>query len=181
MDPLALQVPQLEKLDESVESSVPSTEQAVTSVTWDSDGHEVSEKNTDWYWILWILAISLALAVLFFYEVITAVLIIVVAGTLTLLARTEQTSQTCTVSSEGIKVDELFYPYDSFRGYEIVEREGMAPLLILSTNAVLNPHLFIHIPDTISEEALAELLDQFMPFLEEGIPFSHRVVEYLGL
>ncbi len=184
MDPLALQVPQLEKPEEGAlndENENTNTETTVRSVTWDSDGHSVSEKNTDWYWILWILAISLALAVLFFYQVITAMLIIVVAGTLTLLARTEQTSQTCTVSPEGIKVDELFYPYESFRGYQIVERDGMPPLLILSTNAVLNPHLFIHIPDSISEDALAELLDQFMPLLEEGIPLSHRIVEYLGL
>lgn len=153
----------------------------VTSVTWTSTGHEVREKNTDWYWVLWIIAISLSLAVLIFYEIITAVLILVVAATLTLLARSEQTSQTCTVDAEGIRVDQLFYPYTSFRGYEIILREGKEPLLILSTNAMLNPHLFIHVPETVSVEALAELLDQFMPMLENGLPLSHRIVEYLGL
>lgn len=153
----------------------------VTSVTWTSTGHEVREKNTDWYWVLWIIAISLSLAVLIFYEIITAVLILVAAATLTLLARSEQTSQTCTVDAEGIRVDQLFYPYTSFRGYEIILREGKEPLLILSTNAMLNPHLFIHVPETVSVEALAELLDQFMPMLENGLPLSHRIVEYLGL
>jgi hypothetical protein len=153
----------------------------VTSVTWTSDGHEVAEKNKDWYWVLWIIAISLSLAVLIFYEVITAVLILVAAATLTLLARSEQTSQTCTVDADGIRVDQLFYPYTSFRGYEIILRDEVEPLLILSTNAMLNPHLFIHIPDEVSIDALAELLDQFMPMLEEGLPLSHRIVEYLGL
>lgn len=153
----------------------------VTSVTWTSTGHEVREKNTDWYWVLWIIAISLSLAVLIFYEIITAVLILVAAATLTLLAQSEQTSQTCTVDAEGIRVDQLFYPFTSFRGYEVILRDGKEPLLILSTNAMLNPHLFIHIPETVSVEALAELLDQFMPMLENGLPLSHRIVEYLGL
>lgn len=153
----------------------------VTSVTWTSEGHEVREKNNDWYWVLWIIAISLSLAVLIFYEIITAVLILVAAATLTLLARSEQTSQTCTVDADGIRVDQLFYPYSSFRGYEVILREGPEPLLILSTNAMLNPHLFIHVPENVSVDALAELLDQFMPMLEEGLPLSHRIVEYLGL
>ncbi len=153
----------------------------VTSVTWTSDGHAVAEKNNDWYWVLWIIAISLSLAVLIFYEVITAVLILVAAATLTLLARSEQTSQTCTVDADGIRVDQLFYPFSSFRGYEIILRDTAEPLLILSTNAMLNPHVFIHIPEEVSVDALAELLDQFMPMLDEGLPLSHRIVEYLGL
>ena len=153
----------------------------VTSVTWTSDGHAVTEKNNDWYWVLWIIAVSLSLAVLIFYEVITAVLILVAAATLTLLARSEQMSQTCTVDADGIRIDQLFYPYSSFRGYEIILRDASQPLLILSTNAMLNPHVFIHVPDEVSVDALAELLDQFMPMLDEGLPLSHRLVEYFGL
>ncbi len=151
------------------------------SASWISGGHEVSEKDTDWYWVLWILAGSLTIASLIFLQFITAVLIIVVGVTLTLLAKTEQVSQVFTINAEGVKVDSLFYPFSTFRGYDIIVRENKVPLLILATNAVLNPRLFIHVPESVEPDDLADLLDNFMPQLNEGIPLSHQIVEYLGL
>ncbi|MFM2415034.1 MAG: hypothetical protein RI911_727 [Candidatus Parcubacteria bacterium] len=156
-------------------------EDAVTAVSWSSSGHEVAQKDSDWYWIVWILAVSIAVAFVFFFDILMAFVVLVAAGTLTLLARTEQTNQNFTIDARGVTVNEQFFPYEVFRGYEIVERKGKDPLLVLSTQAVLNPHIFIHLTPEISIEALDEVLSNFITPVYEGVPFSHRVVEYLGL
>lgn len=169
------------QLNQGAVVSPDEAEGEAASASWISGGHEVSEKDSDWYWVLWIIAGSLVIASLIFLQFITAMLVIVVALTVTLLARSEEASQIFTLTADGIKVDSLFYPFDVFRGYDIVVREGKVPLLILSTNAVLNPHLFIHIPETVEPEDMMELLDNFMPQLNEGMPLSHRIVEYIGL
>jgi hypothetical protein len=148
---------------------------------WSSAGHTVREKNTDWYWILWIVSASLAVSALIFKDVLTAALIAIAGATITLLAKAEATNEDYSIDEKGITVDGYLYTYEKLQSFEIAERKDMPTLLVVNTSSPLNPHLFIHLTDDVPLAELRAFLDDTLPETTNGVPLSHQIVEFLGL
>jgi hypothetical protein len=149
---------------------------------WDGLDHPHEEKKPEWYVIKWIIAVGASLVALIFGNTLLGILIIVAAGTLSLLASRPHTYKTYVVDEHGLTISEMLVPYSRMHSYEFVDR-GHDHLLVIDTKDVLNPHLLIAVPDEHLEEAHA-LFTQYANGVAthtRGIPLSHTLMEFIGL
>jgi hypothetical protein len=151
-------------------------------ITWDGLDHPHEEKTPEWYVLKWIIAVAAALVCFIFGNILLGVLVLVAAGTLSLLASKPIPVKTYTVDERGVQIQSELFRYKDLRSYEFVDR-GHDHLLVIDTNHTLNPHLLIPVDDEIVDD-VRTAFDEYakdVPKHERGIPLSHTLMELIGL
>lgn len=152
------------------------------AVTWDGLDHPHEDKTPEWYVMKWIIAVAAALVAIIFSNILLGVLILVAAGTLSLLAARPTLHRTYTVDEHGVTISEHHTPFTAMHSYEFVDR-GHDHLLVIDTKQVLNPHLLIAIPDEHIDDVHTFFTEhaKHLPTHTRGIPLSHTLMELVGL
>lgn len=151
------------------------------TITWATHEHPPTEKSADWYWVLGIAIVSIAIASLFFAQYILALTVLVGGGTLALLGKSDTPHRDFTLTERGIEIDALLFPYANLISFDVVERRGASNLLIVDTETILTPHLFIPLTEEVQPDAVRNFLRQYIPEVPKGIPLAHQVTEWFGL
>lgn len=147
-------------------------------ITWQTIEYHHTEKTPDWYWIVGIVTLSIALISIILNNVIFAILIIVSAFTLSLFASRKPEIIDIEINNKGVKVGNTKYPYKSLESFWIETREGNDRILIKS-NAVLKPYIVIFIDDA-DPEKIREILEQHLEEEEHSEPLLEKLLLYFG-
>lgn len=152
------------------------------SVSWESYDHPHEEKSPEWYVIKWIIAGAAALVCIIFGNVLFGVLILVAAGTLSLLASRPVPIKTYTIDARGISINTELFKYSDILSHEFVDR-GHDHLLVIDTKKALNPHLLIPIDDEAIDDVRMVFAEhgKDVQAHSRGIPLSHTLMELIGL
>ncbi len=126
---------------------------------WHAPEYHVTEKSTDWYWALGIIAIAIAVAAILFSNVLLAVMVLVGAGAIALVANRPAREHRFALTEEGVVVDNDEWPYDSIISFSMIEYldETLPPFLSIKTRSILVPHLSIPVEDVDVDEVYAFL------------------------
>jgi hypothetical protein len=149
------------------------------NITWRAMEHHHTEKGSDWFWALGIIAVSSAVVALLFNNFLFALLIIIGSFTMALLASQPPRELQFTLTKRGIMIDRALYPYKMLMAFWIEEREDDVPILIVDAQRFLTPHLLISLEDVDAEE-VREYLLEYLPEEELHEPFAQRLAEALG-
>lgn len=148
-------------------------------ITWTAYEHEHTEKGSDWYWALGIVALSAAIVAVLFQNFFFAILILVGAFTLGLLATRPSQELTFTLTSRGILINQALYPFEMLVAFWIQGRDGDSPILIIDVQRFMTPHIITAI-DSTDVETIREFLLQHLPEEELREPFGQRFLENFG-
>ena len=148
-------------------------------IAWEAPAHNHIEKNSDWFWILGILSISVGTASFFFGNYLFAILIVLAAAVAAILANREPRIIEFVVSNRGIRIDETLYPYSTLDAYYIDEDDPMGPQLLVRSKKVFMHLIVCPIPEE-SIEDIEDILELRLPeeLLEE--PLSTKLLEIVG-
>jgi hypothetical protein len=151
-------------------------------ITWENYDHPHEEKSPEWYVLKWIIAGAAALVCIIFGNILFGILILVAAGTLSLLAARPVPMKTYTVDERGVTINTELFKYSEVLSHEFVDR-GHDHLLVVDTKHALNPHLLISIPDEHIDDVRALFAEHAkdVPTHTRGIPLSHTLMELIGL
>ena len=148
------------------------------TVTWRALEHAHTEKGSDWFWALGIIAISSAVVSLLFQNFLFAILILIGSFTMALLAKKPPRELEFTLTEKGIQIDQSLYPYKMMEAFWL-RTEGEEPTLIVDVRKFLTPHLIIPVPPEQAVVIRTYLLEHLKEEeLEE--PFGQRLFEMLG-
>jgi hypothetical protein len=149
------------------------------AITWEAPEHVHSEKTSDWYWALGIIALAGAGASIVFGNTLFGVVILLGAITMVLFALREPKMMEFAVTLRGIKVGSELYPYSTLESFYIDEEDPAGPQLFVKSERLFMPLIIVPIPeeyvDEIDDMVSARLHEEH---LEE--PFSHKLLEFLG-
>jgi len=149
-------------------------------LTWNTIEHEYTEKTQNWYWIIGIVAISIALIAIIFNNVLFAVLVIVGVFTLTLLATKKPQELSIELNQRGVRVNEILYPYTTIDSFW-VEEEIDTPRILIKSNKTFAPLLVILIePDQVSGDIVHDFLLNHLDEEEHQEPLFQKVLERVG-
>jgi|CXWL01.1.fsa_nt_gi hypothetical protein len=147
------------------------------SITWQADEHRHTERGTDWYWALGIIAVSSGITATLFNNVLFALLIVLAAVTIGILASRPPAIANFSLGEKGLSVDDTFYPYEEMLAFWVAE--GDEPTLLIDTPRFMTPDLVIPLTD-VSPESVREFLSDRVPEIELHESFFYHVMEFFG-
>ena len=137
-----------------------------------------TEKNSDWYWIVGIVTLSIAIISIILNNVIFAILIIVSVGTLTLYASRRPTIIEVEINSKAIIIGRVKYNFEDLDSFW-VEKEIGHPRLLIKSKRMLSPYISALIED-IDPENVRQALLPHLPEEQHTEPFLEKILIYLG-
>lgn len=147
-------------------------------ISWTTVEYIHREKTTDWYWIVGIITVSIALISIILNNIIFAILILVSSFTLSLFASKKPETVSVEINHSGVTFGKTHYPYKHLDSFWVETRE-IQPKIILKSKKVFMHFIVIFIED-IEEERVREVLSQYLPEEEHHEPFLEKLLMYFG-
>ena len=146
---------------------------------WDTPEYYYTKKSIDWYWAVWIIAISLAITSVILNNIIFGIFIIVATFALSIFAAKPPEIIHCKINTEGIITNKKYYSFENLESFSIDIETPTIPKLILISKKLLMPHIVIPIQN-IKIEDIKIFLTNHLPEKNHREPLLHKLVEYLG-
>jgi hypothetical protein len=151
----------------------------IKSIAWEAPEYYHVEKKSDWFWVLWILVIAGSLTSIFLGNYLLGILILLGGAAMALIANREPNVVPFAVTTRGIRIDDMLYPYSTLDSFYIEDEVGPYAQLLVKSQKTLAPLLVIPIPDDYIDEIESILETRLaQEHLEE--PFAHKLLEFFG-
>jgi hypothetical protein len=153
-------------------------------IEWTAYEHEHIEHSSEWFWMMGILAVALAIAAVIFGNFLFAILIVISAFLLAMFAVRRPPLVTFELSQKGLRIDRTMYPYRSLNSFFVVHGDAERDIpskLLLASQKPLMPLMVVPLDPAIDPELLTEYLSHFLTEEEHREPFAHHLLILLGL
>lgn len=150
----------------------------INLVSWQTFEYIHKDKTADWYWIVGIVAISVALIAIILNNIIFGVLVIVAAFTLSLVASRKPDIITVEIDNMGVKAGKTRYPYTFLESFWIETRDAH-PRVILKSKKIFMPYVAI-LTDDMDVDQIHDKLAKHLPEEEHVEPFLEKLMIHLG-
>ena len=148
-------------------------------ISWNTVEYIHTEKTSDWYWIVGIITVSIALISIILNNVIFAILVLVSSFTLAMFASRHPDTVSVTIDRSGVTFGRTRYSYSNLESFWMETRDGF-PRLLLKSKRTFMPFVVIHLGDEEFDEQIREALLQHLPEEENTEPLLEKVLIYLG-
>lgn len=147
-------------------------------ISWETFEYLHTEKTNDWYWIVGIVTISIAVIAVILNNVIFAILIIISSFTLSLFASRRPDVVPVKIDHTGVSFGKTQYPFSALESFWVETRDGY-PRLLLKTQKMFMPFVVIHIEDE-DPEVIRGVLEGRLKEEEHSEPILEKFLIYLG-
>lgn len=148
------------------------------NVSWTAPEYMHTHKSADWYWIVGIISVTLAILAIVLGNTLFGILILVSAFTLSLYASRPPHMQEIRVTDKGVQIDKVLYPYSILESYWIEENE-LHPRILLKSEHKLAPYVIILLGEVPSHE-IHEVLSQYLHEVKHSEPFLEKLLIWFG-
>ena len=149
------------------------------TIKWTTAEHDHQKRGSDWYWVLGILSLAVAISVAFLGNAMLGIIIVVAAAGLMLVSREGPREIDVTISPRGVKIRNDLYRFDNLKSFWIEEEEEDLPTLILHSERLILPHIRIHIEEVDPDEVRSFLLS-FLPEKEHEPGLAEGLSRFFG-
>lgn len=147
-------------------------------LSWQTTEYLHTKKTNDWYWIVSIVTISIAIIAVIFSNLIFAILIVIASFTLSLFASRKPEIMDVSIDASGATVGKDRYPYRELESFW-VETRDVHPRLFLKSKKIFMPYIIILL-EHMDPEEIKEWLEQYLPEEEHSEPLLEKILLYLG-
>lgn len=145
-------------------------------IRWSAEEFEYKEKSVDWFWIVWIISIGLAVLSIFIDNLLFAIIVILGAFTLSIQSVKKPRIIEFEIDEEGIIIDKKLYLYNTLESFWIIGKEKKA---IIKSKKLVVPFLILP-TENIDPKYLREYLIKYLKEEEMSEPIAHTIMEKLG-
>lgn len=147
-------------------------------LSWTTIEYLHHEKNSDWYWIVGIITISIAIISIILNNLIFAVLIIISSFTLSLFASKRPETIQIEIDNRGVTTGKIHYNYKDLESFWVETREHI-PKVLFKSQKTFMPFIVVFIEE-VEPEKVHEVLSQYLPEEEHREPFLEKLLLYFG-
>ncbi len=151
------------------------------SISWRAYDHIKEKKSEDWFWIVGIVAIAIAILAIFFNNILFALLIVLAAFSSFLLAHSAPRVIDYEISRKGIRSGDVIYPFSSVESFWTVDEDGYErDRILVKSKKFFMPMITIPVGDGANLEEVRECLLQYLKEEELHEPFYEYLMHILG-
>ena len=147
-------------------------------ISWSAPAHLYVEKKPDWFWVVGIITLALAVTSFLFGEFISGIFVIVAGLALVVHASRPPHTVTYQINDRGILFDDTLYPFVSLDSFWI-PHEALPPKLILKSRKLFMPLIVVYIDD-IDPEDVRQVLMRYIAEAEHHEPLLKHLMEWVG-
>jgi hypothetical protein len=147
-------------------------------IEWQAPEYIYKEKTPDWYRIVGIITISIAIIAIILNNIIFGILIIISASTLSLYATRKPEIIPVEINDTGIKINTTFHPFSDLESFWIETRDAY-PRILFKSKKKISLYIVVMLGNTDSEN-IREMLSRHLVETEHSEPFLEKVLLYLG-
>jgi len=147
-------------------------------ISWKTIEYLHQEKSSDWYWIVGIITVSIAIISILLNNLIFAILILVASFTLTLFASKKPEEMLVELNQKNVVFGKTKFPYTELDAFWVEKEEGI-PRIILKSKKLFMPYISIFIEETDPED-IRHLLSNHLKEEEMTEPLFEKILFYLG-
>ncbi len=153
--------------------------EAVKVVSWQAPEHHHIEKGGDWFWILGIIVIVGSVTAFFFGNFLFAIVIFIGGLTMAMIANKAPLVLDFAVSTRGLRVGNVLYPYSTLESFYIDEDHPTGPQLLAKSKKLFMPLIIMPLPEDYIHD-IESILEIRLP--EEHIeePIANKILEIFG-
>lgn len=151
----------------------------VRGIAWEAYEHHHVEKKSDWYWIVGIIIVSIAVASVFLGNALFGIAIMLGGFVMLILAARPPRIIPFAVTQRGIRVADTLYPYTTLEAYYIDEENTIDPELLVRSEKLFMPLLVLPLPGEYVHEIEA-IISQRLPEEHLQEPFANKLLEFFG-
>lgn len=148
-------------------------------IEWMAPEYIHTEKTSDWYWIVGIISITIALTSIILNNIIFAVLILVSGFTLSLFSSRKPDLVEMEINNQGIHTGKRFYHYENISSFNIENNDNF-PRIILKTKSYISPAIKILIHREEAEE-INQFLQKHLPKENLSESIFEKLLIYFGV
>lgn len=114
-------------------------------IIWTGKEYEYKDKKDDWYWILGIIVVALALVSILLKSYVFAIVVLAAGFALGVGALKRPEEHTFRIDDRGVSIGDRLYTYERIISFAIVEymESTIPPRLTLRTRSIFAPELAI--------------------------------------
>lgn len=147
-------------------------------IEWEALEFQNEKKTPDWFWVLWILSISIIIVSVIFGNMSFAILVFISAFALSLQAVQHPKMVNFKMDEKGIIIYNKKYLFQNMDSYWIKEDDEEDSRIIMKSKKAIIPYLIIPIGDTDAEE-INDFLEGCLEKKEIEEPPHHKITKYL--
>ena len=155
-------------------------EEQVRAVLFEAYEHTNPPKTSDWFLIVGILTLSIAIASILLGNALFGMLVFLGGMVTALLAMKEPKIVSYGVTQRGIRIDDKLFPYTTLHSYYIDEDAPQGPELLIKSEKMFMPLLVLPLPED-SIGAIEDIIAQRLPEAHIEKPFGHKLLEFFNL
>ncbi|MEQ1561475.1 MAG: hypothetical protein ABL899_01990 [Nitrospira sp.] len=147
-------------------------------ISWKAPEYIHSEKTTDWYWIVGIITISIAVIAVILNNIIFGILIVTASFTLSLFASRKPSLVDITIDNSGVTSGKIKYPYSNLESFWVETRDAHHRI-ILKSKKLFMPFIVLLI-ENADPEQIHSTLSKYLKEEEHTEPLLEKIIIYLG-
>ncbi len=148
------------------------------AVRWRAPEYIYTEKTPDWYWIVAIVTVSIALIAIILNNIIFAILIIISSFTLSLFASRRPELSEMEINESGVTKGNTHYPYANLDSFW-VETADAHPRVLLKSQKVLMPYIILLLSGADAGD-IRTALEKHLPEEKHTEPLLEKLLIYFG-
>jgi len=146
-------------------------------INWQTFEYIPQDKSVDWYWIIWILAIGIAVTAYLFNNLLFGILILISAFSLSLYASRKPDLLNFILSERGLHIGSKFFPFKNLKSFWVEEEERK---IIFQAQNKTTPLLVVPFSPKVDRDHLREYLLKRLKEVEQHETLSQKIMEKLG-
>ena len=147
-------------------------------IQWQTPEYIYKEKTTDWYWIVGIISVSIAIIAIILNNAIFGILILVSAFSLSLFATRPPKIIQIEIDNFGIKIGETVHPFVDLESFW-VETRDVYPRVFFKSKKKIALYTIVLLSDA-DPNNVRQFLANHLTEIEHSEPFLEKVLFWLG-
>ena len=143
------------------------------SIKWQTEEYTYTKKGRDWFWVVGIITIAVAITAVVLGNGLFAVLVLLAGFTLSLQAVKKPRVIEFEITNKGVRTDKIVYPFSSLESFWVEDK------IILKSKKFLMPYIIIPLGE-IEPKIIRDTLYDFMEEEEQREPLAHQIMERFG-
>lgn len=154
------------------------------TISWVAPEYEHREHDSDWYWAVGIISVSLAVAFVIIGNILLSIILLVGMGTILSHSRHYPKNVEYELSKKGVRAGKTLYPWETLDSFWIIEghTKGVhefSPKLLVTSKKTFMPHIVIPLSEFVLEE-VHHLMSQMIHEVPQMEPPLDRLIRAIG-
>lgn len=148
---------------------------------WEALDHIREKKDSDWFWIIGIIAVSISILAIFFNNILLALLVLIGTFVIFLAANNPAKTVHYQINRKGVLVGDILYTYATLESFYVIDEDGFdRDRIILKSTKPLMPLIVIPLGDQVRPDEIREYLLEYLNEEEMFEPTIQRILTRIG-